>query len=234
MTVVVAIHQPNFFPWLGYFDKIVRSDKFIFLDDVQFPKKGGSWTNRVKMYIAGEPRWITAPIQRPPHGVVRINRVMFSEDRHWRAKFLKTVESNYASAAFYDETMSLLKPLIMTDEHMLARYNMIVIRAIAQHLGIEHNHCVASSSLGVSGNATELLINLTKCVGGTLYLCGGGAEGYQDDSAFAAAGLRLRYQRFNHPIYLQGDGSIFMPGLSVVDALMHCGCSGVRKMLCIG
>ncbi|MER1967976.1 WbqC family protein [Castellaniella sp. GW247-6E4] len=231
MTIVVAIHQPNFFPWLGYFDKIVRSHKFIFLDDVQFPKKGGSWSNRVKIYVSGEARWVTASIRRPPHGVALINQIEFSDDRHWRSKFLKTLESNYSHAAFYEETMSLLKPLIMANEGMLARYNMDAIRAIAEHIGIRHAHCVPSSSLGVSGTATDLLINLTKCVDGTLYLCGGGAEGYQQDSAFAAAGLDLRYQRFEHPIYSQGDKLSFTQGLSVVDPLMHIGRNGVKKLL---
>ena len=67
---VVSIHQPNFFPWLGYFEKIVRSDYFIFLDNVQFPKKGGSWTNRVKLIVSGQPKWLTANINRQYHGTL--------------------------------------------------------------------------------------------------------------------------------------------------------------------
>ena len=55
MDKIVAIHQPNFFPWLGYFDKINKSDIFIFLDDVQFPKKGGNWTNRVQLMVLEVP-----------------------------------------------------------------------------------------------------------------------------------------------------------------------------------
>ena len=67
--ILVAIHQPNFFPWLGYFDKIRRADFFILLDDVQYPKTGaGSWSNRVKVMINGEGRWLTAPVDRSFHG----------------------------------------------------------------------------------------------------------------------------------------------------------------------
>ena len=78
MIKVVAIHQPNFFPWLGYFDKIRRSDIFILLDDVQFSKTGGVWSNRVKVLINGEGRWLTAPVERNFHGTRNVNQMFFS------------------------------------------------------------------------------------------------------------------------------------------------------------
>jgi len=66
---VVAIHQPNFLPWLGYFDKLARADTFVLLDSVQFPKRNGTWMNRVKLLVGGEPGWITVPIVRAYHGL---------------------------------------------------------------------------------------------------------------------------------------------------------------------
>jgi len=90
----VAIHQPNFFPWLGYFDKIIRSNVFVFLDEVQFPKKGGSWSNRVKMLIAGEAKWVTASIERNYSGLRNINEMNFQAD-NWRVKMLKSLRTNY-------------------------------------------------------------------------------------------------------------------------------------------
>lgn len=231
MTRVVAIHQPNFFPWLGYFDKIARSDVFIFLDDVQFSKTGGTWSNRVKMLLAGEPHWVTAPIRRAFHGVAPINEIEWADEQPWRAKLLKTMAANYAKAPHYRETMAWLEPLIMQPEDNLARYNMAVIRAIAERIGLRHDHCVTSSSLGGQGQASELLIDLTSKVGGNCYLCGGGAGGYQEDEAFGEAGLELRYQRFAHPVYTQAGEREFVPGLSIVDALMNLGFEGGRKLM---
>lgn len=231
MTRVVAIHQPNFFPWLGYFDKIARSDVFIFLDDVQFPKTGGVWSNRVKMLLAGEPRWVTAPIRRAFHGVALIHEIEWADEQPWRSKLLKTLVANYARVPHYRETMAWLEPLILLPENNLARYNMALIRAIADRIGLRHDHCVTSSSIGGQGQASELLIDLTRKVGGDCYLCGGGASGYQEDEAFSEVGLELRYQRFTHPVYAQADGREFVPGLSIVDALMNLGFERVRQLL---
>ena len=200
MTGVVAIHQPNFLPWLGYFDKIARSDVFIFLDDVQFPKAKGVWQNRVKMLVSGEPRWVTAPVRRAFHGVAPINQIEWVDEQPWRTKLLKTLSASYAKAPHYRDIMLWLEPLILRPEGNLACYNMAVIRAIADQIGLRNDHCVTSSSLGGHGQANELLIDLTRKVGGACYLSGDGASGYQEDEAFVAAGLEIRYQRFVHPV----------------------------------
>ena len=109
MNRIVAIHQPNFFPWIGYFDKIARCDAFVILDDVQFPKTGGTWTNRVKLPISGEPRWVTAPINRNYSGVRKISEIEFTGNQAWRDKILKIIEFNYKKAPFYVEMFSFLR-----------------------------------------------------------------------------------------------------------------------------
>ncbi len=89
-----AIHQPNFFPWLGFIDKIKNSDKFVLLDDVQIQKTGGSYTNRVSLNISGASRIITAPIIK---NSLKINEVEFVKN-NWREKFVKTLQANYAKS----------------------------------------------------------------------------------------------------------------------------------------
>jgi hypothetical protein len=89
---------------------------------------------------------------------------------------------------------------------------------------------VLSSSLQPSGAATDLLIELVRAVGGDVYLSGGGAAGYEEPDRFAAAGIELRPQAFAHPVYVQGKGE-FVPGLSVLDPLLHLGPAGTRRLL---
>lgn len=233
MTKTVAIHQPNFFPWLGYFDKIARSDVFIFLDHVQFPKTGGVWCNRVRLRCGGEARWVTGPIRRAFHGVLAINEVEWADELPWRSKLLKTLAANYSRAPFFKETMAWLEPQILSPQSNLARYNVAVIKAIAGQVGLRHEHCVPSSSLGGEGQASDLLIDLIRKVDGSCYMCGGGASGYQDDRAFAQAGVPLVYQGFQHPVYPQAGAADFVPGLSILDALMNIGRAGVGALLAV-
>jgi len=228
---VLAIHQPNFFPWLGYFDKIARSDVFIFLDHVQFPKTGGVWSNRVKLLVSGEARWVTASIVRNFHGVRAISEMEVRSNNPWRDKFLKSLVINYGRALFFDETMNLLEPLILNPEINLARYNGAAVMAIAKYLGLLVEKFRWSSEIGVDEQASEMLISLTRVAGCDAYMCGGGAEGYQEDTAFAAAGVGLIYQNFQHPVYPQIGAKEFVPGLSVIDALMNIGVDGVRAAL---
>lgn len=230
-SIRVAIHQPNFFPWLGYFDKIARSDVFIFLDHVQYQKTGGMWSNRVQLLIGGTARWITAPLDRGFHGVKPVNAVEFLAHHPWRQKFVKTLAANYAKAPFFSEILRFVEPLIVSSEENLARYNTTAILAICEKLAIPTSNICSSSRIKCDGQSNEMLISLVRAVGGNSYMCGGGAAGYQDVAVFSAAAMDLVYQNFKHPVYEQRTGHDFIPGLSIIDALMNCGFSGVKSML---
>ncbi|HRJ70657.1 MAG TPA: WbqC family protein [Terrimicrobiaceae bacterium] len=231
MTKVVAIHQPNFFPWLGYFDKIARADVFIALDDVQISKTGGGWCNRVKLFIAGEPRWVTAPLQRNYSGVRAIREIAFDDRKPWRENLLKTLRANYARAPHFNEASALLHPLILNECPDLAGYNLNAIRGIATALSISPEKIRLASELTSTGTATERLIELTKGVGGNAYMCGGGAGGYQEDALFEAAQIGLIYQNFAVKSYPQFWEGAFVAGLSIIDALMHLGVAATADFL---
>jgi WbqC-like protein family len=228
-TRLVAIHQPNFFPWLGYFDKLARADVFVLLDDAQFPKKGGTWINRVRLLIGEEPAWVTVPVVRSYHGVRQIREMRIDEQTPWRRKLLKTIQASYARAPRADEVMPLLSELIGNPTNELAEYNRAAIVALSDALGLK-TEFVLSSSLGIGSQATERLIEIVKVVGGTSYLSGGGAEGYQEDERFSEAGIQLVQQGFEPPTYPQLASSP-VPGLSVIDALVNCGFEGTRRLL---
>ena len=90
---VVAIHQPNFLPWLGFFDKLARADVFVLLDSVQFPRTSkGTWINRVKLLVGGRKQWATVPIVRSEGSVLPIAEVRIDEAQPWRKKLLRTIE----------------------------------------------------------------------------------------------------------------------------------------------
>lgn len=227
---VVAIHQPNFLPWLGYFDKLARCDVFVLLDTVQFPKKSGTWMNRVQMLVAGRTAWVTVPVVRAYHGLRRVDEMQIDESRPWRRKLLATIEQNYRRASHFEETMPLVTELVMQQHPLLADYNDAGVRRLAEVVGLDSSKFVRASRLDVSGVATDLLIDVTRKVGGDTYLAGGGAGDYQEDEKFARADVRLHYQAFVHPDYPQLSERS-QPGLSIIDALMNCGADETARML---
>ncbi|HYI36485.1 MAG TPA: WbqC family protein [Thermoleophilaceae bacterium] len=229
-TDVVAIHQPNFLPWLGWFDKLARADAMVLLDDVQFPKKGGTPINRVRMLIGGRPSWVTVPIDRSYHGVRTIAEMRIDQSRGWRETTLRSVTQSYSRAPFFESVMPDLTRVIETDTDSLAELNMAGIRWLAEGLGLDTGRLVLSSGLDAEGTGTDRLIELTRAVGGSAYLAGGGAGGYQEDESFGRAGVKLLSQDFEPRPYPQGTDE-HQPGLSTVDAVMHVGFEGAAALL---
>ena len=227
---LAAIHQPNFLPWLGYFDKVARADVFVLLDDAQFQKKGGTWTNRVQLLVGGEPSWATVPVDRGYSGHRLVNEMRINEQTPWREKLLRTIEMSYGRAPHYDEVIGRLGPLIGAPGNELAAYNERLIREVVAGLGLDRTRLVASSELDVDATATERLIELVRAVGATAYLSGGGAAGYQEEELFEAAGIDLVEQGFEHPEYPQPVEPMAQ-GLSVLDALMNVGFERTAELL---
>ncbi|NCA14282.1 MAG: wbmP, partial [Proteobacteria bacterium] len=152
--MIVAVHQPNFFPWLGYFDKLVRSDCFIVLDDVQFPKKGGTWMNRVQIARDGRPHWLTAPVDRGYSGVRLISEMRFAPERSWRDEVWRAIELAYSRAPCWSEAADLLKPLVFHESQSLVDYNVHGTRSLLKALGIAGRVLRLASEFGIVESGT--------------------------------------------------------------------------------
>jgi hypothetical protein len=230
-AVVVAIHQPNFFPWLGYFDKLARADVFVVLDSVQFPKKQGTWMNRVRVLDNGVPRWLTVPVDRTYHGVRSVQEMRIAPDAPWRRETIDLLRHCYAKAPFFDAVAPSVEDLIGRPHDFIAELNLASLAALVEWVVPGAPGMVRSSELNVNGAATDLLIATTKAVGGTAYLSGDGADGYQEDGRFAEEGLELQFQSFAPQPYPQIGSKEFVPGLSVLDALFNLGFEGTAALL---
>lgn len=205
---------------------------FVFLDHVSFPQTSrGTYVNRVKIRNGISSTWLTAPIKRSGQDLQSIKDICLSEDRSWKHKTEKRLIHCYGRAPYFKEVRDIIFNLIHADLNFLSQFNQSVIMQLSQLLETDdQTKFVKSSDLNLSQSSTELLVEIVKAVGGSTYVCGGGAKGYQDDSLFAKNRITLEYQNFSHPEYLQ-FGDEFLPGLSVIDALMHLGIDGTKKLL---
>lgn len=227
--MIVAIHQPNYAPWLGYFHKIARADAFVFLDDAQFSKN--SYINRVQIDGGGAPRWLTVPV-RVTFGDP-INRVMPAEPE-WRRRHLDTLRHYYRAAAHFRPMWAALEEIYASlPAGDLAASNRALILAIAERLGLRCRFVLASTISTGGALSDSRLVALVRAVAGegrAVYLSGRGGAAYQDAAKFSEAGIALSYSDFVHPTYAQA-GPGFLPGLSVIDALFHAGWDDTARML---
>jgi hypothetical protein len=221
--MLVAIHQPEHLPWLGFFEKMLRADVFVLLDDVQFSK--GDFQNRNRVKGRGGAQWLTVPVAH--RFGRRINEVEVAGDA-WRSKHWKTLRSCYSRAARFDEFAGGFEELYARPWSKLSELNVEAIRLLARAFGLEKEF-VFSSTLGATGQKSELVLNICKAVGASRYYSGRAGASYLDADAFRRAGIEIVAQEFEHPVYeqlfMKEQG--FVPNLSAVDLLFNRGAEGL-------
>jgi hypothetical protein len=228
--VKVSIHQPNYLPWLGYFYKIALADVFVFLDDVQFSK--GSYTNRVKILSPSGPKWLTIPVKASLGQAIQ--EVGFANPA-WRASHVDVLTNAYAAAPAFDAVWPEIKEAILGARgRNLAEVNIDLVAFIAERLGL---HCKfrRSSEFQIRTGSDDRLIEITAQVAPrATYLSGSGGAKYQDPEKFLRARLGFAYASYSPLAYMQltrpGQPD-FVPGLSVLDAVLYLGWGGAAELL---
>ncbi len=230
--MIVAIHQPNFLPWLGYFYKIWASDVFIFHDNVEYTKK--SFIKRVYIRQAtgsAEKTYLTVPLKKHSD-FARIKDLYIDSPAQWLNSHLHKIRNAYSKAPYFPDYFSLVESAYQRSVQLdrLSEYNVFWIKEIMQLLDLPAR-TFYSSSLDVPILRSDAYnAALTKAVGGTVYLSGVGAKKYQHEKPYLDMGIELRYADFgrylqDHP-YLQRQGP-FLNGLSVLNALFNIGKEGI-------
>jgi hypothetical protein len=217
---IVAIHQPQYLPYLGFFHKIAHCDVFVALDNVQFQKNGLQNRNRIRSPQGWQ--WLTVPILH--HFGQNINEVQLDQHVPWPRKHWNALLANYARAPFFRQYGQGLKALLLDGSHSkLCDLNMAMTNWVLEQLGSQTS-IISASTLGAAGDQTELLINICRAVQANGYLSGPGGRRYMDLVAFENAGITVIWQEFASPVYDQRSTDLeFIPDLSVVDALFYCG-----------
>lgn len=220
--MICAIHQPQYMPWLGYFDKIDQADVFIFLDDVQFKKN--EWQNRNKICTAQGSQWITVPVLHD-FGQ-KILDVHIDNKRKWRHDHLRSITLNYSKAPFFSKYKDFITEVFESEWYSLSELNIFLVEGFVKFLGIETT-IVRSSAYEVSQDTSERLIDLCKCVSADTYLAGADGPTYMDMDAFKENGITVMTQSFIHPRYPQifapEVGENFISHMCILDLLCNCG-----------
>ncbi len=211
----VTIHQPDFMPWLGFFDRWRTSDVYIVLDDVQFLRRG--WHHRDKIKTTAGPAWLTVPVRQKGRYEQPIREVLLDGDT-WKRKHLAAIRAAYGRAPRFGAVFTELEALYARSHARLMELNLDLLRWFARHFGIATPMMLASTC-AAQHRGTARLVELCQHHGASVYLTGTGSRAYLEEALFTAHGMRVEWQQFEHPVYPQLHGD-FVPGLSALDALM--------------
>jgi hypothetical protein len=229
--MIVSIHQPNFLPWYGYFVKIVRSDVFVILDNVQFTK--GGYCNRVKIKNKnGTESWLTIPVKLSEGSFKDLNEVQIDNTKPWQKDIINKLSDYYRKAPYLKESLETIIGVINAKHYpSLASLNTALIIKILDLLRIKREIRVASNMELNGLHNNELLIAIIKEVSADTYLSGTGAKNYMNEQLYVNAGIKLEYNQVKVSEYSQINGTTFIPNLSIIDILFNEGLEGTKEFL---
>ena len=216
--MIVAVDQPQYLPWIGYFDKMRRADVFCYLNDVQYKKN--EWQNRNRIKTAQKWQWLTVPVRyRFPE---KINEVQINNTTRWSKKHFQALKTNYSRAPYFKAYISIFEDIFSKEWELISELNIHLIERLKDALQLQEKTTIISSELTLREEPTDRLIDICKALGADTYLAGQGGAGYMDVVRFEKNGLKVIMQEFDHPVYSQLFGD-FQSHLSIVDLLFNCG-----------
>ncbi len=226
--MIISVHQPQYLPWLGYFDKISKSDAFVFLDCVQY--KHREFQNRNKIRVRDGWLWLTVPVVYKGHSRERIGRILIDNGSDWQRKHWGSLKSGYSAAPFFKEHSQFFEESYSRKWERLAELNIHIIKYILRYLKIDTT-LYYESRIGTTREATDRIIELCQKLQADTYLSGAGGKEYLEEEKFARSGIKLEYQHFDHPRYRQQfakQETDFLPYMSIIDLLFNEGPESVN------
>lgn len=215
---IVCIHQPDFVPHLGFFHRLLLADHFILLDDVKFIKDG--WQHRDRIKSRNGSTWLTLSVRKGSHHQ-HINEVVMAEGNKWIDHNLNLLHECYSKAKYFPEVFPQVESIYRGDHRRMIDFNCALLDLAMGYFDISIP-ITRASEYGIATTSSTRLLALVQAKQGDTYYSGTGSRDYLDEEIFRAAGVRVIWQDFTHPVYPQLHGD-FEPMLSCLDVLFNCG-----------
>ena len=221
----VAIMQPYFFPYIGYFQLINVVDVFVIYDDVNFIKQ--SWITRNRILLKNEEYRINLIVEGAS-SFKRINQIHRIVDSK---KWLKTIEQSYKKAPYFSTVFPLIKEISLNDEKKISKFLLFSLSKIAKYLDIKTKFKL-SSEIEKDNNlkGQDKVIAICKQLDTTNYINAIGGEKLYNKVDFNKNDIELNFIKTNPIIYRQNDNQ-FIPWLSIIDVLMFNSKDEIKDLL---
>lgn len=234
---MIAIMQPTFNSWLGYYDLIDKCELFVFYDDVQLTKR--SWQVRNRILTSNGELFLTIPILNIGHrDDIKINNAQINYNEKWINKHLKSLDLAYKKAPFYGEVYAIIENLYNKKYDKLSELNISFITEISQKIGIQSEFICSSSLKGITGSKDERLVAICKNLNAVEYLSPQGSASYIEEFSpggeFTKNFIELYYHNYEHPTYPQYGNLDFLPYMGIFDLLFNVGFTNALEVIISG
>lgn len=227
--MTLAVMQPYFFPYIGYFQLINTADIFVFYDDVNFIKQG--WVNKNKILSNGKEMNITVPCKKVS-SFKHINEVEHLLNAKAKTKMFRSIQQSYSKAPFVKEVLPVIDNGLNIQDKTIAEICISGIKSICSYLEVKTEFKVSSKDYidNQPLERAERLIDIAKQNNSNHYINAIGGQSLYDKSYFKAKGIELNFLQTEQIIYKQLDKP-FVPNLSIIDVLMFNSKAQVKEFL---
>ena len=230
----LAIMQPYFFPYIGYFSLIKHTDEFILFDTAQYIRHGWIDRNRI-LKQTNDWQYINVPLTK--HSLeTKIKDVKINNQENWKEKIFKQLLHYKKKSPFYNETINVLSQGLQIETDSIVELNANTLRCVCEYLGINFNYKIYSEmdlKIQKVGSPDEWALNICEAIGNVeeYWNPPGGME-FFDRSKYEDAGVKLYFQKVNIKPYPQRRGpENIITGLSMLDVMMFNSIEDINKML---
>jgi len=227
---IITIHQPETFPWLGFFNKMMLAEEYVILDNVKFRKN--YFQNRNQFLTNQGSIFLTVPVEKEANSKL-MKDVKIAYTNKWQKKHLNTIKQNYSKAPFFKNYQDFFEELYNQKFEFLVEFNMHIIDHLRNILDIKVP-LLKASDLNVNGDSTELLLNICKKREANIYISGRDGRNYLDVNMFEKEKIKIVYHNFIHPQYKQFNSKEFIPYMSTFDLLFNYPKEEVKEIILKG
>jgi hypothetical protein len=230
-SLTLVISQPMFFPWVGTFEKIMLADKFLYDDDVQYPK--GTFTNRVQIKTPAGLKWLTVPLKNFPHQT-HTREIQIDNIQNWKHNHLARFSQNYHSAPYHGDALRIMESVYSCGFDLIIDLAAESIKSVCSYLGIHPRLGFArTSEYGIKARKSKRIHDLAVKLKATQYVCGAGnqkvEDRYLDHELLESSGISVEYITYVKQPYPQLFGD-FSPYVSILDLIANVGPSSTEYL----
>jgi hypothetical protein len=218
--MIIAIIQPGFLPWLGYFEQMAVADVFVYLDDVQYTRK--DWRNRNRFMSPEGIKMISVPVRKGAGRKMLIKDARINYDHPWQKETVERIRQWYGQSRYFNDIFLPLEEIIWQDFEFLVDLNCALNNAVMSFLKISVPTFISSDIPNKSNDKNHKIIDICRHHNADVLYDGQAARAFIDQALFEENGIRVIFQNYQHTSYPQMGGE-FVSHLSVLDLLMNCG-----------